>query len=438
LIARYNLVIIGAGPTAIAAIAALQPIESVLILTGARIRKKNLSSGVRIHPKIQSVAKALDQKVGLALQSLFDSGKEGLFRTAVVGGLATYWGQQFLRYEINDPWPQDAFTSFSEYNYTCKKVENLFKLSPLIQNVEEELNESYYKRTPRLIVGSPMVSAQVPDLMKSVFDKMLGQQKFIDVRDEVVRTTTLVPEGVKLILDNGDIVIADKVILAAGAVGSCQLLLNSFPELVGFSISDHSPWMVYTMGLNNKFLSERSDKLKYFNRMTIERREDNSVSLFASVYDLRYTSLGLLLGSVGLPVYFSKMRTPAALCVLTPLQVWTKSTFITYNYVNKNLSSSFNNDFNDFDYDFLSFLAWLRKFCTVVKLSRVRPGEGFHYHNSQILFNSGEKISCEKFIENRFEGKVICVDSGALLKIGCRPHTLNAMAKAYHVTSKFI
>src|SRR5688500_17580173 len=98
-----DLIVIGAGPTAIAALHGVPAGLRISVVTGA-----GMHDGSPVHPKIRSVAYEQREAPGVTdFRPL--PGDRGLHDTATVGGLANYWGQQFIRYEHNDPWPRNVF-----------------------------------------------------------------------------------------------------------------------------------------------------------------------------------------------------------------------------------------------------------------------------------------------------------------------------------------
>ena len=113
----FDLIIIGSGPNAIAALSEFVNISTnlrIAIISGAEEPTTFQYSG--LHQKIDSIARERNEQVGAVNPRKFENLKKGsIFSTASIGGLGNYWGQQFLRYEKNDFWPKDIFDHFKDY-----------------------------------------------------------------------------------------------------------------------------------------------------------------------------------------------------------------------------------------------------------------------------------------------------------------------------------
>ena len=64
------------------------------------------------------------------------------------------------------------------------------------------------------------------------------------------------------------------------------------------------------------------------------------------------------------------------------------------------------------------------------------PGEGFHYHAGEVSIDGSHFMPLALCLDERFAGLVTCLDASILPEIGCRPHTLTAMAAAWQLTRK--
>ena len=115
----YDFALIGAGPAAVAALAAFPVGMRVAVLTGEGSSKEK----TKLHFKIRSESYERRETPGTTRGMPFSAAHGAkLFDTAVIGGLANYWGQQFVRYAENDPWPRDVFTNYLEYETACAQI----------------------------------------------------------------------------------------------------------------------------------------------------------------------------------------------------------------------------------------------------------------------------------------------------------------------------
>src|SRR5262245_17862864 len=130
----YDIALIGSGPVAVAALAALPEGMKIVIATGEK--KSAACRETKTHFKIRAVAAGRREKPGVISIPFLGSKKGHLVDSATPGGLANYWGQQFVRYEESDPWPRDVFASHSEYIHDCARIEALFTCSPGVVNQE--------------------------------------------------------------------------------------------------------------------------------------------------------------------------------------------------------------------------------------------------------------------------------------------------------------
>src|SRR4051812_17986883 len=85
--ARFDVVVIGAGPTAIAALDGLTGTKRVAVVTGAT---PSLVPSDQLHPKIQAVSIHRREMAGVAELVMHAAERKPLFSTAAVGGLANY------------------------------------------------------------------------------------------------------------------------------------------------------------------------------------------------------------------------------------------------------------------------------------------------------------------------------------------------------------
>src|SRR5262249_23709963 len=151
-----------------------------------------------------------------------------------------YWGQQFVRYAENDPWPRDIFADYAGYENACTRVEALFSHS---SGGWRELSDGYVARTPSLLVGT----AEAPHCGLVAMRRM-----FLDLA--LTRDAELIPAAavawerqggiLRLRLADGATLMAERLFLAAGVVGSLRLALASCPDLKVGTLQDHAPYML--------------------------------------------------------------------------------------------------------------------------------------------------------------------------------------------------
>ena len=273
----FDLVIIGSGPAAVAAISQL-PVEiKVAVLTGSAKTREPRNHNA--HAKIRTVASQRRETVGVTDPiEVMPFGKM-LYSTSIVGGLANYWGQQFVGYEANDPLP-NVFGDFGEYKYFCQKIESLFYCtrSSLNQN-----KNGFISRLPRLLIGA----RDLPDAglfsMQRVFRKLCEDKK-VECSEATVTKIKIEDDGLCLYLDDDTIIRSRRVMLAAGVIGSLRIVMRSFRELSEATFRDHTPAIMYVLDPRQRFGPPRSDGLGHLNVQTIECIEDQRVNLFSSIY----------------------------------------------------------------------------------------------------------------------------------------------------------
>jgi hypothetical protein len=71
----------------------------------------------------------------------------------------------------------------------------------------------------------------------------------------------------------------------------------------------------------------------------------------------------------------------------------------------------------------------------ILKMSRTQPGSGFHYHGLEVMGKNANYTPVANLLKERTGAGVTCVDASMLHKIGCRPHTLTAMASGRRCVS---
>ncbi|MBC8242458.1 MAG: hypothetical protein H8E30_18575 [Alphaproteobacteria bacterium] len=429
----YDAVLIGAGPAAVAAISAVPDNLKIAAATGASAASKSV--GRFVHPKIDDISLRRRELKGVAHPLTFNGRKKGaLYDTATVGGLANYWGQQFLRYDRNDPWPHDIFDNYSDYAASCEKVEQLFSCMSVAER-EVRQDDGYLQCAPNLLVGSKDDPRAGLSSLRDVFQSM-SARKLDRVVSEAVSTWSIKDGLVHLRLDNGDWLVARQVILAAGVVGSLRLVMRSCPDLCVARLSDHMPYMLYYVPKFGKFNLRVSGDTGHFNSLSLERADEDHVQLFASVYRMSKAPLSLMLSALGLPPWLPNLYPPQLVDAILPIQAWTVNS--KARYVIKRDSAKAVLDYAPaacHDDELIRFMDWLSNRGHILRRTMTPPGFGFHFHAGAVSSDGESFEGLQAFLDARYAGRVICVDGSILREVGARPHTLTAMAAAHRVIS---
>lgn len=430
----YDVVVIGAGPAAVAAMTALPTDLKMVVVTGAS--EVSLSTGYRVHPKINDVSRRRREAKGVARPLAFEDFKtHALFDTATVGGLANYWGQQFLRYEKNDPWPHEVFDDFPDYESHCGKVEELFTVSPK-NPTEKQHKGDYLQCAPNLLVGTK----DDPDAgllsMREVF-RSISERQSARIVHEAAASWSVEDGVVCLSLTNGSRIVARTLFLAAGVVGSLRLAISSCPDLCAARISDHSPYMFYYFPRSKRMDLERYGSADHFNSLRLERTEDDRGQLFASVYRMSRAPYSLTLSALGLPPLLPNTYPPRLADIVLPIQVWTENSKARYE-IKRDPPTAVLKDMPEprDDKELARFSDWLAREGHVLRRTMTPPGFGFHYHAGGVSCDGKSFQKLQTFLDARYSGRVVCVDSSVLGEVGVRPHTLTAMAAARRITAK--
>jgi hypothetical protein len=435
---RFDVVVIGAGPTAVAALSAAPPGARICVVTG--VASFPLDRVAKVRPKIRSAAYEHCEAPGLSDFLAFDGDRgAGLFSTAAVGGLANYWGQHFVRYGESDPWPSDFFDSYSDYERTCSQIEAMFTLTPSTSGTgwnDAEIGGGYIGRMPRLLVGSDKEPQSGLRAMRSVFQSLAALLK---VQTIPLRATswTIDGDGVCVALANGENVRGGLLILACGVLGTLRLAMESCPELTAVRFSDHNPYLLYTYGLDRILRLHRPDGVVHFNTLTIESIESGRSHLFASVYRMSHAPFSLLLTVAGLPPFLRGWPAPPFVDLVKPVQVWTEGSKVRFRF-DRNRSTAIKPDPPEAEVDEAlgPFVRYLKSHGVLMRIAATEPGAGFHYHGTDVTADGRTFTRLHHFIEERFKGRAIVVDSSVLEEIGCRPPTLTAMASAHRLSCR--
>ena len=427
----YDVIVIGSGPAAVAALAGLPEGEAIAVVTGVE-NETSINDIKGVHSKIRAVAHERVEPVGIGRPLRFSDYKRSMLTdTATIGGLANYWGQQFVRYAEGDPWSKEIFSNYSDYVACCSAIESRFSCSPSSDANSELFHGVYEATTAKLLVGTK----EQPDAglfaMRRALELLVAKHKATLIGGRV-NIMELMKTDVQLHLTNRRVLKAKRVVLAAGVVGSLRLTMASFPELKTVRLSDHSPLMTYLLRKPGRLELSRSDNLKHFNTLTLERLEAQRVKLFASFYRMSQAPIGLTLASLGLPPYLPATYPPRLLDLVTPVQVWTERSRMRY-VINREArhAIALGQPNHDDDDDLIQFNDWLAGLGVILKVSKTPPGFGFHYYGGEVSTDGFSFRGLSDFLEERFSGQVVSVDSSTLLDIGVRPPTLTAMATAY-------
>ncbi len=431
----FDTVIIGAGPAALAAMAAINQDMRIAVITGAAAAGRINRPGL-IHSKIVSVARECRTLPGITNDMPFnEKTKSTVFDTAIIGGLANYWGQQFVRYQEGDPWPRQTFESYQDYLDACAYIESLFVCTPgrdcQAQGFRHATNSDYVFLAPNLLVGTPTFpNADFRAMETAVLLRIseLNAERF----DGSVLGISKQGGTIETRLDSGECIRSERVLIAAGVVGSLRLVMRSCPEVHGVQFADHVPHMVYFLPKPGALSLKRIDGLNHFNVLTVEQQTAGMTTMFASLYRMSCSSIGLILASLGLPPILPSVRPPWLVDMITPAQIWTKKTIARYQ-IDRNAKVARFSDYPDRKTDpiFREFVSFLRKFGLVLASSTTDPGFGFHFHDGRVTLDNANYHPVNAFIRDYFDGAVQVVDAAALPEIGSRPPALTSMANAY-------
>jgi hypothetical protein len=428
---RFDVVLIGAGPAAVAALAAAPAGLRIAVLTGA---VPTPTAGA--HAKIKAVAYERREAAGLGEGLPFDDPREGaLFSTAAEGGLANYWGQQFIRYEPADPWPSDIFADYAGYLQACGEIDALFHVSPA-KDAVVPVGGGYQARTPRLLLGAAEAPAAGLLAMRTVFRRLAAAREATLLARRAVRFETEA-EGVRVILDDGSRIDAKRAILAAGVVGGLRLIMASCSDVVHGDLQDHSPFMLYTRGIGRIGRVARADAVRHLHTLAIESVEDGRTRFFASIYRMSQAPMSLLLTAVGLPPLLRGWPAPPFADLIKPVQLWTGLTRSRMRIGADGRASAIDRPPPlERDAEALAFVRWLRSNHVQVSVRNTAPGGGFHYHGGELSIDGTSLTPVRRFLEQRYGSRISCVDASVLGDIGCRPHTLTAMAAAFALSGR--
>jgi hypothetical protein len=213
--------------------------------------------------------------------------------------------------------------------------------------------------------------------------------------------------------------------------------MEACPELAAARFSDHNPYKLYTYGLDRTLRVRRADEILHLNTLTIEGIDRDRSYLYASVYRMSRASLSLLLSAAGLPPRMRGWPAPPLVDLIKPVQVWTEASKVRYR-LDRNRGTAIKIEIPERDSDdaFGIFVKYLKSCGVLLRILAVQPGGGFHYHAADVTVDGVTFTRLCDYIEDRFKGRVICVDASILDEIGCRPPTLTAMASAHRLSCR--
>jgi hypothetical protein len=271
-----------------------------------------------------------------------------------------------------------------------------------------------------------------------------GLEKRLEARTFETRVSSFEQTGNRwsVLLDDGAKIVANRVLLAAGVIGTARLLLRTYPDLSRARFRDDSPWMLYVLNLG-PLLEERPLAARHhFNAVTIERVNNERCTLFASIYDMKRADLNLILSStIGrVSPLFRGWQAPPGAAIIKPVQVWTPATGDVIEIDASTSTASMLPRFNSgprADLDLNSAIEILVGLGgRVLKTSQTVAGFGFHYHALDLRPKDKPFVPVADLLRERTGDGIFCVDASILRAIGCRPHTLSAMASAYHIVEQ--
>jgi len=200
--------------------------------------------------------------------------------------------------------------------------------------------------------------------------------------------------------------------------------------------------MLYTVDLKQVINAVSKSATGHFNAVTFEKTENNRGVAFGSIYDMRQTGFNLLLASV-VGRSFAALRnwrsSPGA-SIVNPVQLWTALTFdaIKIDAQTQIATSAPRTSRNSepdpqLDQTIKVFTALGGR---IIKISRTRPGWGFHYHRLEVMAIDANYTPAADLLQERTASGVQFVDASVFLNIGCRPPTLSTMASSRRLAAK--
>ena len=229
----YNEIIVGSGPCAYAYLLAKKKLVNSILVTTDESNVKNTDLG-RLHKKLEINGKLIvSNKVN------------GCYVSSAYGGLSNAWGGTLVKPEFDQL--KKNYPNISEekkWEAAYKKIiNNMSKYRKIILHNEKsdsltaiytiEPNNEYGWENRELSI-TPCIQAQI---------NRLGIGLNVGVE---VKSIKWLNDVIKVKLSNGESLLSNKVVLAAGTTGN-QLLINSEVD-----IKDHAPYQILTLSKRNK------------------------------------------------------------------------------------------------------------------------------------------------------------------------------------------
>ena len=418
-----DIVIIGAGPAAISFLSSFNfENKSVAVINGIS-NTENVNK--HVHSKISYVSFKQGLKPKIAEILFNKNNNEKIYSSASVGGFANYWGRQFIEFLPNDEYPKKYFKKYSDYIAQCKKTISNFTLINLFEEKKKEDNYNIYK--PILLIGTRNDPSSLYKAMSNIFNNLKSEIK-INEFESRVNTIEIIDDYISLNLFNNKKIFTKEVIFASGVLGNIQIILRSFPEIKNAIFNDHCSEIIYAGNVKKIFnydTSRSNDLIFGIN----EKVQKNKSLLYASYYNLNYEDINFLTSHfLGKNFnFFKNIKIPFLNHFINPIQVWTNKVYLLK--VDRKYFEYDQNQLKNEDNVADEFKIFLSKKTNIYKTIKIKPGQGFHYHN--LKFNIDDKIySISDLLKIKFKNKALCVDASILENVSARPLTLTAMANA--------
>lgn len=432
----FDLVVIGAGPAACAAVSVLSGYAGKFaLLTG------DTPTAMQVrHPKIASVGLERGKAGAFTDHARMADGPAELFSSAEAGGLANFWGQQVWRYASADPWPQDGeMRSWQSYINACVKIEEGFRISGgrTLAKVQGG-GVSLDVMEPRLLVGTDIEPDAELNAVPNAIVARLSRLRHSVVIPARVKALAPGPQGVRIILEDGSMLRAARVLLAAGVVGTAGILTRSSGDFAEVRLRDHAPYLLKTVFLGRALGPWLSRTGPSFNALSLMMKSQDRCDIFASVYDLSRAATSLVSAGFGLGARLPGRRARLFPSFIRPVQLWTRqSQAIATCSLRHGTVSVMHAPQPDADPALRSFRAFLRSHGVPATVSTTAFGHGFHHHHLELLDRSGTAHAVDDVLADQFANRVRCIDASVMQEIGCLPHTLTMMVGAAARTAAF-
>lgn len=438
----YDVVLIGAGPTAYAALGALAGSDkTVAVVTGAPEAAAAAGLEAGLHPKIQSVAFERRHPPGVAERIPVDPAGQ-VYASAEAGGLANYWGQQLVFYDAGDLQGLDpALTDLKAYRgHAQAALEGLRVTGGDVGGALLAGDGSMMLNRPRLLTGTQdMPEAGLAAMAQAVQARLsaMPPQHVFHLRAQHVTRDT--EDQVRIRLSDGSDLRARHVLLAAGVLGTAGIVIRSLPGLARARFQDHAPYMLYTLGLGRVLPPGTPETPNHFNALSMTQSVDGACGMFASVYRMSRAPVSLVTATLGVGPRLRGWLLPRGVDLIRPVQVWTPSSVahLSYQPAQDRIMGMAGPD-PDADPVLAQFRSDLRGARVRSHLGMTAPGQGFHYHGLSLGASDQSLQPVDRVLKDAFGACLTCLDASSLTRIGCQPHTLTAMAQAHARTQQIM